>query len=56
MSSYFEIASIVTPGDAAKAGGRPITGVAGPSGWVRSTTVTRPAARSATSAASVDIS
>ncbi len=49
LSSYFEITSIDTPGDAANIGGSPITGVSGPSGCVRSTTVIRPAARSATS-------
>ena len=38
LSSYFEMTSMVTPGDAANIGGRPITGVVGPSGCVRSTT------------------
>ena len=46
-SSYFESTSIDTPGDAANIGGRPITGVSGPSGCDRSTTVMRPAASSA---------
>ena len=32
LSSYREITSIVAPGDAAKIGGSPITGVSGPSG------------------------
>ena len=33
---------MVSPGEAAKIGGRSITGVSGPSGWVRSTTLIRP--------------
>src|SRR6476661_2101698 len=52
LSSYFEITSIVTPGDGANIGGRPMTGVAGPRGCVRSTTTTRPDCRSSTSCAS----
>ena len=49
LSSYFEMTSIDTPGDAAKMGGRPMTGVSGPSGCVRSTMRRRPASSSATS-------
>jgi len=49
LSSYFEIRSIVTPGEAAKIGGRPITGVDGPSGCVRSTTFNVPRSSSSTS-------
>jgi hypothetical protein len=49
LSSYFEITEMVTPGDAAKIGGRPITGVSGPSGCVRSTTRRRPAFKSSRS-------
>src|SRR5204863_1143035 len=45
--------SIVTPGEGAKMGGRPMTGVSGPSGCVRSITVSRPAARSAANVDSV---
>src|SRR4051812_379562 len=44
---------MLTPGDAANIGGRPITGVAGPSGCVRSTMRSRPVFRSATSRISV---
>src|SRR4051812_6261734 len=44
---------MLTPGDEAKIGGSPITGVAGPSGWVRSTISSRPAARSSTRCVSV---
>ena len=51
LSSYFEISSIVMPGDGAKIAGRPITGVEGPSGWVRSTTFTVPRFSSSTSRA-----
>src|SRR5689334_4922930 len=47
--------SIDTPGDGANIGGKPITGVSGPSGCDKSMTVIRPAARSATSDASVDM-
>src|SRR5580765_3563589 len=46
--------SIVTPGDAPNAGGKPMTGVSGPSGCVRSTTFNRPEASSSTSCVSVD--
>src|SRR5215471_13653755 len=42
-----------TPGDAANIAGMSITGVPGPSGCVRSTTFSRPAARSSTSCVSV---
>ena len=42
LSSYREITSIVTPGVGAKIGGKPITGVAGPSDCVRSTTFNAP--------------
>src|SRR4051812_21506499 len=45
--------SMAAPGDEANIGGRAITGVDGPSGWLRSRTVTRPAARSAMSVVSV---
>ena len=38
----------VNPGEAAKIGGRSITGVSGPSGWVKSTTLTRPFLSSST--------
>src|SRR5436309_8231037 len=55
LSSYFEMTSIVTPGDGANTGGRPMTGVDGPSGCVRSTTTSRPDCRSSTSWASVDV-
>src|SRR6476659_9123763 len=44
FSSYFEIVSIVTPGDGAKISGRPITGVSGPGGRDRTTTRTAPEA------------
>src|SRR5437879_13114932 len=44
--------SIVTPGDAAKIGGRPMTGVDGPRGCDRSTTTSRPDCKSSTSCAS----
>src|SRR5206468_6188527 len=54
LSSYREITSIDTPGDAAKIGGRPMIGVRGPSGCVRSTIRNRPACRSSRSCASVD--
>ncbi len=40
---------MATPGEAAKIGGRSITGVSGPSGCVRSTTRSRPDWRSSTS-------
>src|SRR4051794_36488160 len=53
FSSYREIVSIDTPGEDANIGGNPITGVSGPSGCVRSTIVSRLAARSAMRAASV---
>src|SRR5437899_321987 len=46
---------MVTPGDGAKIGGRPMTGVDGPSGCVRSTTTSRPDCRSSTSSVSVDM-
>ena len=49
LSSYFEMTSIVTPGDGANIGGRPITGVEGPSGCVRSTTFSVPRFSSSTS-------
>src|SRR5688572_22054192 len=55
LSSYFEMTSIVTPGDGANIGGKPMTGVSCPSGCDKSITSTRPAARSATSAANEDI-
>src|SRR5690349_20756508 len=42
FSSYREMTSIETPGEDAKIGGRPITGVFGPSGWVKSTTLRAP--------------
>src|SRR5262245_63834478 len=44
--------SMETPGDGANVGGRPITGVAGPRGCVRSTTWTRPDISSAIRVAS----
>src|SRR5580704_10611108 len=53
-SSYREIVSIETPGEAANIGGRSITGVVGPSGCDRSITRSRPAARSVTSAVRVE--
>ena len=49
LSSYFEMTSIVTPGDGANIGGRPITGVDGPSGCVKSTTFSVPRFSSSTS-------
>jgi len=39
----------LTESDAAKIGGSPMTGVDGPSGWVRSTTVTSPRTSASTS-------
>src|SRR5688572_10349243 len=44
FSSKREIVSIVTPGDDPNIGGRPMTGVSGPSGDVRSTTLIAPLA------------
>src|SRR5512143_845922 len=41
--------SMLKPGEAAKMGGRSITGVSGPSGWVRSTTWMLPWRNSSTS-------
>ena len=52
LSSYVEMMSIVTPGEGAKIGGSSITGVDGPSGCVRSTTVTAPSASASTRSAS----
>jgi hypothetical protein len=40
---------MLKPGDEAKIGGRPITGVSVPNGWVRSTTLSLPAFSSSTS-------
>src|SRR5205085_8715271 len=52
LSSNFEMTLIVTPGDDAKIGGSPITGVSGPSGCVRSTTLMEPLARASASCVS----
>src|SRR5436309_12333172 len=49
LSSYREMTSMVTPGEAAKIGDNPITGVAGPSGCVRSTTFSEPLRSASTS-------
>ena len=51
LSSYFEMTSIVTPGDGANMGGSPMTGVDGPSGCVKSTTFSVPRCSSSTSCA-----
>src|SRR5690349_15636347 len=55
LSSYFEMTSIVTPGDGANIGGSPMTGVAGPSGCVRSTTFNAPRRSSSTSRVSTPL-
>src|SRR5205814_6079570 len=47
--------SIETPGDGANIGGSPITGVSGPSGWVRSTTFSVPRSSAAMSSVSTVI-
>src|SRR5437870_3287026 len=55
-ASNREITSIDTPGDAANIGGKPITGVSGPSVCDRSTIRRRPAASCSTSCISTDTS
>ena len=49
LLNRFPHSSLVTPGEAAKIGGKPMTGVQGPSGCVRSTTFNVPRPSSSTS-------
>src|SRR6516164_7417877 len=49
FESKQEITSIVRPGELPNCGGRPMTGVSGPSGDVRSTTLSEPALSASTS-------